>query len=71
MPALIEEAVAELGLPTRLNGIDADALWAAMSTDKKWQSGRSRFVLLKAAQQPVIVEGVARNDVIAVLKELS
>ena len=71
LPALIEEAVAELGLPTRLNGIDADALWAAMSTDKKWQSGRSRFVLLKAAQQPVIVEGVARNDVIAVLKELS
>lgn len=71
LPALIEDAVSELGLPTRLNGIDADALWAAMATDKKWQSGRSRFVLLKAAQQPVIVEGVARNDVIAVLKEIS
>jgi 3-dehydroquinate synthase len=70
IPALIEDTVAELGLPTCLGGLNADALWAAMATDKKWQAGKSRFVLLKGAQQPVIVEGVSREDVLAVLNEV-
>lgn len=70
LPGLIEDTVAELGLPTRLGGLDGDALWAAMATDKKWQAGKSRFVLLKGAQVPVIVEGVSREDVMAVLNEV-
>lgn len=70
LPTLIEDTVAELGLPTRLGGLDRDALWAAMATDKKWQAGNTRFVLLKGAQQPVIVEGVSREDVMAVLDEV-
>ena len=70
IPTLIEDTVAELGLPTRLSGLDGDALWAAMATDKKWQAGKSRFVLLKGAQQPAIVEGVSRADVLAVLNEV-
>lgn len=69
--ALIEDVVGEIGLPTRLGGLDVEALWAAMATDKKWQSGKSRFVLLKGAQQPVIVEGVTHDDVIAVLNEVN
>lgn len=70
VPALIEDTVAELGLPARLGGLDVDALWAAMATDKKWQAGKSRFVLLKGAQQPMIAEGVSREDVVAVLNEV-
>lgn len=69
--ALIEDVVSEVGLPTRMSGIDPAALWAAMATDKKWLSGTSRFVLLKDIQQPIIVEGVSREDVIAVLKEVT
>ncbi len=70
LPGVIEDTVAELGLPTLLGGLDPDALWAAMATDKKWQAGKSRFVLLKGLQQPVIVEGVSREDVMAVLDEV-
>lgn len=68
--ASVEDTVAELGLPTRSGGLESGTLWAAMATDKKWQSGRSRFVLLKGAQQPTVVEGVSRDDVIAVLDAL-
>jgi 3-dehydroquinate synthase len=71
LPGRIEDVVAEMGLPTRLDGLDLDAVWAAMSTDKKWVSGTSRFVLLKDVGQPVVVEGVARDDVLAVLKSLA
>lgn len=70
LPELIEDTVAELGLPTRLGRLDVDALWAAMATDKKWQAGKTRFVLLKGAQQPVIADGVSREDVMAVLNEV-
>lgn len=69
--ALIEDVVSEAGLPTRMSGIDPASLWAAMATDKKWLAGTSRFVLLKDLQQPIIVEGVSREDVIAVLKEVT
>lgn len=70
LPVLIEDIVAELGLPTRLGGLNTNALWAAMATDKKWQAGKSRFILLKGVQQPEIVDGVSREDVMAVLNEV-
>lgn len=66
----VEGALKTVGLPIRLNGLDAGALYAAMATDKKWQGGHSRFVLLAGAQQPRIVEGVPREEVIAVLEAL-
>ncbi len=68
--AQVAQALAAVGLPQRLGGLDTGALYAAMATDKKWQAGRSRFVLLAGAQQPRIVEGVPREDVIAVLEAL-
>jgi 3-dehydroquinate synthase len=66
----IEHIVQTVGLPVRLGGLEPDALYAAMSTDKKWQGGRSRFVLLREIGQPTIVEDVPKADVIAILEGL-
>ena len=46
------------------------ALWQAMQHDKKWRNGRSRFVLLRAVGEPVVVADVAEADVLAVLAEV-
>jgi 3-dehydroquinate synthase len=66
----VEQLVKSIGLPTRTGNLDSEALYSAMSTDKKWLSGSSRFILLKDIGQPQIVEGVAKRDVIAVLEAL-
>jgi len=71
--ALVDEVsviLAETGLPLSLGGLEADALVAAMATDKKWAAGRSRFVLLEGPQRPCLVEDVPRSDVLAVLEAL-
>lgn len=70
VPALVSDILAETGLPTRIGGLPPSALWSAMHTDKKWASGVSRFVLLRGFQQPVVVEGVAESEVLAVLEGL-
>jgi 3-dehydroquinate synthetase len=41
-----------------------------MGTDKKWQAGKSRFVLLRGVGQPLIQENIPRADVIHVLESL-
>jgi 3-dehydroquinate synthetase len=72
--ALVEQVdtlLAETGLPQTLNGLDPQALYAAMGTDKKWQAGKSRFVLLRGVGQPCIIEDVPREIVIEVLKTLN
>lgn len=54
-PAVAGDAVAVLermGLPTRTEGITADAVLAAMRSDKKRVAGRVRFVLLAAPGDP-------------------
>lgn len=66
----VEDIVHHIGLPTRLGNLDPESLYAAMGTDKKWQSGRSRFVLLKDIGQPTIVEGVPKAAVLDVLSTL-
>lgn len=67
----VEDIVDKVGLPTRLGDLDAEALFAAMGTDKKWQSGHSRFVLLRGMCQPAIVEDVPKETVIQVLQEMA
>ena len=62
--------MSSLGLPTRLNGLNPEALYAAMSTDKKWQGGHSRFVLLNGMCAPGIVEDVQPEMVVDVLSHL-
>jgi 3-dehydroquinate synthase len=66
----IDMILAETGLPRRLHGLDSQALYAAMATDKKWQQGKSRFILLRGICQPEIVESVPKDTVIAVLEML-
>ncbi len=67
----IEDVVDRVGLPTRLGTLDAHELLAAMGTDKKWQAGHSRFVLLKAMCEPTLVEDVPKATVIQVLQEMA
>jgi 3-dehydroquinate synthase len=66
----IENIVHEQGFPHSIGDIDPAAIWAAMATDKKWKSGKSRFVLLQGVGKPSLVEGVERDTVIAVLNTL-
>ena len=66
----VEDIVDKVGLPTRLGNFNPEALFAAMGTDKKWQAGHSRFVLLRGICQPEIVEDVSKATVIQVLQEM-
>jgi 3-dehydroquinate synthase len=67
---IVRQALRAAALPMRIGALEPEALWAAMSTDKKWRAGRSRFVLLEAVGRPRIVDGVAAADVLAVLEEM-
>ncbi len=66
----VEAIVKRFGLPVRLGDLDPEALYAAMSTDKKWRGGHSRFVLLEALGKPVIVEDAPAEQVVEVLSDL-
>ncbi len=66
----VEDIVDKVGLPTRLGELDAEALFVAMGTDKKWQAGHSRFILLRGMCQPIVVEDVPKAKIIQVLKEM-
>ena len=70
LPERVQRILATVGLPTHIAGLDPDAIYAAMGTDKKWQNGRSRFVLLRGVGKPVIIEDVPRERVFAVLHSL-
>jgi 3-dehydroquinate synthase len=70
LPEQVEDLLAGCGLPRRLNGLDAEAIYAAMATDKKWQGGRSRFILLRGLAQPDIVGNVPKAAVIEILRQL-
>ncbi len=67
----VEQIVARFGLPVRLGTLDPEALYEAMATDKKWQGGHSRFVLLHGFGKPAIVRDVPPAQVIEVLQRLS
>lgn len=70
-PDQVEGWVRQIGLPTRLGDVSADALWDAMATDKKWRAGRSRFVLMHGPQRVTVVEDVPRSAVIEALAKVS
>lgn len=72
-PALVDRVDTSLeaaALSRNIDGLEPDTLWRAMKTDKKWQSGRSRFILLRDVGSPLIMEDIPRETVIAVLERL-
>ena len=62
----IQTIMWQIGLPTDI-ALDSHRWYAAMATDKKWQAGKSRLVLLKALGEATIVDGLQREDIMAVL----
>jgi len=70
LPAMVEEILQRVGLRTSLGDLDTEAIWAAMSTDKKWKNGRSHFVLLRGVGEPLIMKDVDKKDVIHILEQL-
>jgi 3-dehydroquinate synthase len=67
----VSTVLEEVRLPRRLDGLDPDAIYDAMKTDKKWKSGVSRFVLLEGMNAATIVEDVPREAVVGVLRALA
>ena len=57
---------ASIGLPVDID-LEPEEWYAAMSTDKKWKAGKSRFVLLKALGEATVVEGLPKEEILAVL----
>ena len=55
-----------IGLPVDIE-LNPEAWYAAMSTDKKWKAGKSRFVLLKALGEATVLEGLPKEEILAVL----
>ncbi len=70
IPEQVAAILDRVSLPSKLNGIDPELIYAAMTTDKKWQNGRSRFVLLRGVGQPEIVENIAPEAIFTVLETL-
>ncbi|MCO6451549.1 MAG: 3-dehydroquinate synthase [Caldilineales bacterium] len=67
LPEQIKAALKHLDLPTRLSGLDAAAVYAAMATDKKRQSGRLRFVLPHEIGRVAVHGDVTEPEVMAAL----
>lgn len=66
----VEAILTHTGLPTRLNGLDPQAIYNAMFTDKKRLNGKLRFIVLRGIGEPMIADDVSQEDVIAVLSSL-
>ena len=66
----VEAILTHTGLPIRLNGLDPQAIYKAMFTDKKRLDGKLRFIVLRGIGAPMIASDVAQEDVIAVLSAL-
>jgi len=65
-----ERLLAAVGLPTRAEHIDAEAVLGAMTHDKKARDGRVPFVLAPDLGQFRVVYDVAPDDIRAALREL-
>jgi 3-dehydroquinate synthetase len=66
----MESLLSGLGLPIRSGGLDPDAVYAAMQTDKKRKNGKLRFVLLRGIGNPDVVENVDPALVKKILGEI-
>jgi 3-dehydroquinate synthase len=66
----IENLLKTIGLPRRVPGtMSTDAIMSAMMTDKKRVDGRLRFILPRALGDVVIVNDVAREQVLGAVED--
>ncbi len=70
LPFRVEQLLRTLNLPTRYKGYSSAEFRAAMNTDKKREGNRVRFVLLRAAGDPVLCSDVPDRKVLDVLDSL-
>lgn len=66
----VERILKSVGLPTCTKGLDPEAVYAMMATDKKWRSGKSRFVLLRSVGGPFVEEDVPKATVLDIVKSV-
>lgn len=72
-PAILQRVkglLTGIGLPTHLYGINVKDVFINLAYDKKVRGGKVPFVLLQDLGQPVIVEDVPGEAILAVLKDL-
>lgn len=62
----IQRLLRHIGLPTDIQ-LDAERWYAAMATDKKWKAGVPRLVLLKGVGAATVIEGISKEEILAVL----
>ena len=66
----VEALLARFGLPTRLDGLNADALLDASRWDKKARSGAVRWILLTGLGSSALVESAPEDALRATLADL-
>ena len=70
VPERLEGLIARAGLPNRAEGVDAERVLELMAHDKKFVTGRNRFVLLADVGQWVEREGVPTDLIRNVAREV-
>jgi shikimate kinase / 3-dehydroquinate synthase len=70
LPARMEAVLRRVGLPVRHAGYAPEAIWEAMSRDKKRKAGRLRFVLPVQPGQMIVTDQVPQPLVLDILKEI-
>ncbi len=56
------------GLPTSVQGVDTEAVRAAMRLDKKHQNGRLRYIIPRDVGKVIVVDDITIDDVVAVIE---
>jgi 3-dehydroquinate synthase len=70
LPARIARVLAAHHLPVRCPPVNAEVVWETMGRDKKKRGKRLRWILPREIGQVEIVEDVAREVVLGVLREM-
>lgn len=70
LPAQIEQALAHIGLPTRIPAdLSPESIFQAMTHDKKKAAGHLRFILLHELGKPFVINHPPTTDILATLIE--
>ena len=67
----MEAILRKVELPVRHAGYEAEAIWAAMASDKKRKGGKLRFILPVRPGQMLITDQVPQSLVLEIMRELA